>query len=175
MKKVLSLVLICVFALAAMCSCAGQTTARVKLVIEAGEDRIFNQRITVTDAMNDGISVIDVVNEAVATFLTLNVTLNEGGTSVQDVGIYKTGNVKGHNVYWTYTINGEEPKKGKASDNMVSEGDTIRYYLVVVEAIEGTEDTNTYEYTSDMNLFGEEDEGEETDLPDDEVTETEAE
>lgn len=173
MKRFLSLVIIFVFALSALCSCAGQTEIRVKLVVEAGEDRILSQRISITDAMNDGISVIEVVNEAAANFPTFDVTLNEGATSVKDVGVYKTGTYQGHNVYWTYTINGEEPQKGKASDNLVKDGDTIRYCLVVVDAIEGSEDTNTYEYTSDMNFFGEE----ETEPVEDteEVTETEAE
>jgi len=165
--RIIAALLILVFAVSAFASCSNNAkTIKVKLTVEAGDDRVFKQKVEVAED-EDGVSVIDVVKEAISKYPTAqeNIGLDDAETSIKQVSVYKSGEVKGHRLYWTYTINGEEPQKGKASDNLVKDGDEIRYFLVYVEAVEGTEETITKEYTSDMNLYGElgEDEDEDVD------------
>ena len=157
-KKILSLVLVAIFALAAFSSCVTEEAAEVNVEItfEAGEDRVYKKTVAVPDEDGDGkVSVLDVVKEAVSITESLTITYNTAGSSVKDVANYTECTKDDKDFYWVYTINGVEPEKGKAADNMVVEGDVILYTFVYAQVIEGTDKTETLPYKSTMELFGE--------------------
>jgi len=179
MKRFLTLMLVCIFALSAFCSCVSvepPVNVTVKFVTE--DDTVFNQKIECTPV--DGkVTVIQAVNEAVAQFSLNNmIVVGSNGYSITKAGIYKEGNIDGAQYFWMYDINGVEPESGRANTNTVVDGDVITYTFYCSmknpNATEGNDDPITVKYNSEMGVFTEEEETEAEEAEEGEEGEEEA-
>ena len=67
---------------------------------------------------------------------SIDYTLTDDEKSVVDVDEYldHRDEATGDNYYWIYTVNGEEPKAGRACDINVADGDVIEYIYIVEAA-----------------------------------------
>lgn len=167
-KRILSAVLAVIFMLGVLSSCVTDAAEiSVNLTIKAGDDKIFNKAVSVADPEGDGVSVIDVVNEAIAQY-ELKITLDSAGNSITGVNKYVETTIDDSPYFWMYTINGVEPTTGKASTNIVVDGDSIEYIFAYSVKI-SDEKSTTYQYKSEQGLFGKNDD--ETEV----ATETDAE
>ena len=177
MKRILALMLVCVFALSAFCSCATiEPDVNVTLKFVTGDDVVFNQKIAVAPV--DGqVTVIQAVNEAIAQFGLTDIVVSDNGYSITKAGIYKEGMIDGMQFYWMYDINGVEPETGKANTNTVAEGDVITYtfYYSVKNEADLKAAGDSFVYTSDLEIFSyEETEAEEEEEAEGEEGEEEA-
>ncbi|NLB15958.1 MAG: hypothetical protein GX827_04020 [Clostridiales bacterium] len=131
MKKTRALVLILLAALlcGAFSACGAETNEiNVTLIIEAGDDLIFDQHMKL-DYENP--TVLMLVKEA-AILYELPITYNANDDSVQDIGDYKEYDDLENNLsyFWEYSINDVFPDAqtgGKANAQPIVEGDVIRY------------------------------------------------
>ena len=147
----ISILLVIVLIGAALSSCAGQIVeTKVTLKITAGSEQIFNGSITVT---NEDPTVLQIVKEAVMLY-ELRVVYDAEETRVKDVGIYRDTKIDNVEYYWEYKINGVAPETGRASTNIVKDGDTIEYVFATATALSSTKVVyGTYD--SSLNLFSE--------------------
>lgn len=160
MKRIFTLMLVCIFALSAFCSCVSvepPVNVTIKFVTE--DDTVFNQKVECTPV--DGqVTVIQAVNEAVAQFGLTNITVGSNGYSITKAGIYKEGNIDGAQYFWMYDINGVEPESGRANTNTVVDGDVITYTFYCSmknpDATKGNDEPITVKYNSEMGVFTEE-------------------
>ncbi len=149
MKKFLSALLLFALLATGLSSCQTQEVKKmkVKLTVTAGDDPIYERELTLD---GETASVYQVVERASDS--GLNVTFSQDGKSISHFAQYNPKTLNGFSYAWYYTINGEEPQKGTASDNMVSDGSEILYQLWETN-IHDTKDTHLYK--SETNAYGE--------------------
>lgn len=94
-----------------------ETTYQATITIE-----LADEDVTKTVTVEEGDSVMDVLED------NFTVEENDGFvTSIDGVGQDTT---KG--IYWMYDVNGEMAQKG-AAEQLVEEGDEIRFYQITME------------------------------------------
>ncbi len=105
----------------------------VHLTIKSGTYTLYDKDVTVSvpaDSEN-GPSVLDILNYLIDHEGT-PITMDNAGTSVSKIGLYYNTDYQGVTYYWSFKINGAEPKAGKADTNYVVDGDTIEYSFVAM-------------------------------------------
>ncbi|MDD4773193.1 MAG: DUF4430 domain-containing protein [Eubacteriales bacterium] len=159
-KKILLFSLVMIFTLGVFSSCVTDSTQiSVNLIIRAGDDRIFSSEVKVN---TENPTVIDAVREAIATY-ELDITLDSNGNSISKVKNYYDTEIEGITYYWMYTINGVEPTTGKASSNVIADGDKIEYIFYSSDPGDDPPATmKSVPYKSEWELFGEHDDEETT-------------
>ncbi len=106
----------------------------VKLTIKAGAYTFLNEQpITVLTSQDNtnGPSVLDVVKAYMEDDDT-TVDVRVSDTSLTHFGMYYETSYNQVDYYWSFTVNGNEPKSGKANSNYVKDGDVIVYTLVAM-------------------------------------------
>lgn len=130
-NRILALVLAVVMLGMVMVSCSKAEKVTVKgtvsLVID-GETKFGPYEVTCEGTVEEVPTVLQAVNEA----LVLNEIASENdGMGLTSVTLDGTTYAKGNdetNIYsWYYTVNGAEPKAGRAGNNALVEGDEIVY------------------------------------------------
>lgn len=125
----------------------------VKVSFEAGDDSIPAYSVKLS---GDGATVIRAVQEAISQ-KELNVKLNSNEDGVASFKNYTTCtkkmNDEDYRFYWSYTINGKEPREGSAAANTVADGDVIKYVFYCSHMV--NDKAVTEPYNSEMNMFGE--------------------
>lgn len=126
-RRVLILLVAAAVMIGMFASCATTTEEiTVKLIITAGDEEILNSDFTLN---YKDPTVLMLVNEA-AVLYELDVTLNEDGDSVLNIGEYEDKTVDNIMYFWEYYINGVLPENstgGKANAQTIKNGDTIQY------------------------------------------------
>ncbi len=84
--------------------------------------QLADEEIEKTVTVEEGDSVMDVLEE--------NFTVEENDGFVTSIDGIGQDTTKG--VYWMYDVNGEMAQKG-AEEQLVEEGDEIRFYQITVE------------------------------------------
>ncbi len=134
-------------------SCAAaDIKTKVHLTIRAGDYTLFNQDVTVKTAADNtnGPSVLDVLHTVMD---ENNVPLELDGNILKKLGLYYETDYEGATYYWSFTINGEEPKAGKSDTNYLKEGDVVVYRFVTMTGSGTT--TQVSEYDSSTGVFEE--------------------
>ena len=129
----------------------------VKLTIKAGKYTFLNeQAITVKTSPDNtnGPSVLDVIKAYMEDDNT-TVDVRVSDTSLTRFGYYFETTYNDVDYYWSFTINGKEPKSGKANTNYVKADDVIVYTLVAMSFDENGKIVVS-EYDTDWRIFEEE-------------------
>lgn len=134
-NRIMALVLAVVMLSMVMVSCNKaekvSVKATVSLVVD-GETKFGPFEVTSEGTVDAAPTVLQAVNEA----LILNEIASENdGMGLTSVTLDGTVYAKGSddvNIYsWYYTVNGAEPKAGRAGNNALVEGDEIVYIFEV--------------------------------------------
>ena len=111
------------------------------------EDRVILNDVDIPIKHKEGekISVIRVFREAAANYGIDTYQLTEDELSIESIKNYKKeyATIDGEAVtfFWSYTINGIEPKEGRAGTNYVKDGDKVVFMLTSASESEYKEDT----------------------------------
>ncbi|NLM56412.1 MAG: DUF4430 domain-containing protein [Clostridiales bacterium] len=111
------------------------------------EDRVILNAVPIEIKYKEDekISVIRVFREAAANFGIDTYQLTEDELSIESIKNYKKeyATIDGEAVtfFWAYTINGVEPKEGRAGTNYVKDGDEVVFMLTSASESEFTEDS----------------------------------
>lgn len=126
----IAVMLVVLMIASALVSCAGEIVeTKVTLKITVGSEQIFNGDITVTNASP---TVLQIVKEAELLYPgAFTVKYDPEDTYVQQINQYYNTEIDGNIYLWEYKINGEFPETGKASTNVVANGDVIEYVFDV--------------------------------------------
>ncbi len=141
MKKIAALALALVMVCLALASCgAPKVTANCKIsFIIDGEYILQEFPVEAVGTEENPPTVLQAAREALQ-MVEYNYALDDeelGFSSVSYDGVdYTTGiDADGNICYWGYTVNGEEPEKGRAGSNAVLEGQNI-VFTYICEAID---------------------------------------
>lgn len=155
-SRIVSLLLAIVMLSMALVSCGGGSKIEVKGTISLmiNDEIVFGPYEVACDAPVDeeGNIIEDsapTVLQAVTEALVMNEIASENdGMALKSVTIngstYANGNDEEHIYTWYYTVNGAEPKKGRAGTNALVEGDEI-VFIYEVRDIEPEDLTPTAE------------------------------
>lgn len=111
------------------------------------EDRVILNAVPIPIKYKEGekISVIRVFREAAANYGIDTYQLTDDELSIESIKNYKKeyATIDGESVtfFWAYTINGVEPKEGRAGTNYVKDGDAVVFLLTSASESEYTDDT----------------------------------
>ena len=130
--KIIAAVLLALLAVVSLCSC-GEKTDEGNNAVPSGDfdvtvkisSDVYGVLVEGSVGVDEGATVLDAIT-AYCAAEGIECTYNDELTSVVALGEYKEVERDKLSYYWSYTLNGKEPK-GRAAENTVSEGDVVVY------------------------------------------------
>ncbi len=128
LSRVLAIAMAGIMLVLALASCGAEpitVTVKVTPDINDSDSTILDMSVTLNMS---NPTVLDAFIEG-CTIAEYEYTLDDAAQSVVDIDVYKdyTDSETNTTYYWYYTINGTEPTSGKASENVVADGDVVEY------------------------------------------------
>ena len=130
--KIIAAVLLALLAVVSLCSC-GEKTDEGNNAVPSGDFDVtvkissdeYGVLVEGSVGVDEGATVLDAIT-AYCAAEGIECTYNDELTSVVALGEYKEVERDKLSYYWSYTLNGKEPK-GRAAENTVSERDVVVY------------------------------------------------
>ena len=130
--KIIAAVLLALLAVVSLCSC-GEKTDEGNNAVPSGDFDVtvkissdeYGVLVEGSVGVDEGATVLDAIT-AYCAAEGIECTYNDELTSVVALGEYKEVERDKLSYYWSYTLNGKEPK-GRASENTVADGDVVVY------------------------------------------------
>lgn len=131
--KIFAAVLLAVLAAISLCSCGGETDEGNNNIVRGGDINVtveissdeYGVLVEGSVGVHDGATVLDAIT-AYCAAEGIECTYNDELTSVVALGEYTEVERNKLSYYWSYTLNGKEPR-GRASENTVADGDVVVY------------------------------------------------
>lgn len=146
-RSIIAVLLLSAMVILSMSSCAEpDVKTTVHLTITVGT-KLIDEDVTVSTSADNknGPSVIDVLHYMVDNKNT-PLEFNDKNNTLIRLGNYYSTDYDNVTYLWTYTINGVEPKEGKADTNYVKEGDKIEYsFMAMTETTPGSYEYKPYD------------------------------